>query len=88
MYVEVMDQKSIILYLNRNGWMTKVMHDDLVATLGEEATASSTATKYHREARTGPDDETILFGEISPHIDDSDEALLSALEDRPFLSVP
>jgi hypothetical protein len=55
---ECMDQKSIVLYLNRKGWMGRVIHDDLVATLGEEAISDSTVTKYLREAQTGRDDAT------------------------------
>jgi hypothetical protein len=82
-----MDQRSVVLSLNRKGWMAPVIHDDLVATLGEEAIAYSTVTKYFREAQTGPDDATALPEEISPHIDDSDEAILRALEDFSFSSV-
>jgi hypothetical protein len=82
-----MDQRSIVLYFNRNGWMARVIHDDLVATLGEEAIAYSSMTKYLREAQTGPDDATALPEDISPHIDDSDEVILRALEEFTFSSV-
>jgi hypothetical protein len=51
-----MDQRSIVFYLNTKGWMARVIHDDLVATLGEEAIAYSTVTKYLREAQTGRND--------------------------------
>jgi hypothetical protein len=68
-----MDQKSIVLYLNRKGWLTRVIHDDLVATLGEEAIAYSIVTKYLREAQIGRDDAMPLSDELSPHVDDSDE---------------
>jgi hypothetical protein len=37
-------------------------------------------TKYLREVQTCPDDATDLPEQILPHIDDSDEAILSALE--------
>jgi hypothetical protein len=67
--------------------MARVIHDDLVATLGEEALAYSNMTKYLREGQTGPDDATSLPEEISPHIDDSDEAILRALEEFSFSSV-
>jgi hypothetical protein len=67
--------------------MARVIHDDLVATLGEEAIAYSTVTKYLREAQTGRDDAMQLSEEISPHIDDSDDAILSTLEELPFSSV-
>jgi hypothetical protein len=42
--------------------------------------------KYFREVQTCPDDATALFEEVSPHIDDSDEAILSELEELPFSS--
>jgi hypothetical protein len=82
-----MDQRSIVLYLNRNGWMARVIHDDLVATLGEEGVAYSTVRKYLHEAQTGLDDAITLPEEISAHIDDSDKAILGALEDLPFSSI-
>jgi hypothetical protein len=44
-------------------------------------------TKSFHEAQTGRDDAMPFSEEISPHIDDSDEAILSALEERPFSSV-
>jgi hypothetical protein len=82
-----MDQKSIAMYLNRKGCTAQVIHDDLVAILGEEAIAYSTVRKYLREAQTAPDDASALFDELSPHMDDSDEAILSALEELSFSSV-
>jgi hypothetical protein len=82
-----MNQRSIALYLNRKGWTARVIQDDLVATLGGEAIAYGTLTKYLREAQTGPDDATQLPEGISPHIDDSPEVTLSALEEFSFSSV-
>jgi hypothetical protein len=64
--------------------MARVIHDDLVVTLSEEAIAYGTVRKYLREAQTGPDDATAFPEEISPHNDDSDEAILGALEELPF----
>jgi hypothetical protein len=81
------DHKSSALYLNMKGWLAQVIHDDLVVTLGEEAIAYGTVTKYLREAQTGPDDATSLPEYISRHIDDSDEAIPSALEELLFCSV-
>jgi hypothetical protein len=46
-----MDQKSIVLHLNRKGWTTRVIHNDVVATLCEEAIAYRTMMKYLREAQ-------------------------------------
>jgi hypothetical protein len=45
--------------------MARVIHDNLVATLGEEAIAYSTVTEYLREAQTGCDDAMPLSEEIS-----------------------
>jgi precorrin-2 methylase len=81
-----MDQKSIVVYLNRKGWMARVIHYDLVARVGEEAIAYSIVRKYLREAQTCRDDAMPLSEEMSRHIDDSDEAIRSALEELPFSS--
>jgi hypothetical protein len=41
-----MDQKPIILYLRMKGIALDAIHDDLVRTLGKDAVAYSTVTKY------------------------------------------
>jgi hypothetical protein len=82
-----MGQKSIVLDLNRKGWMARVIHDDLVATLREEALAYITVTKYLREAQISPGNTIQLSDVTSLHIDDSDETILRALEQLPFSSV-
>jgi hypothetical protein len=51
-----MDQISIVLYLNRNGWMARVFHDDLVGTLGDESITHSIAMNSLRETQISPDD--------------------------------
>jgi hypothetical protein len=83
----VMNQGSIVLYLNRKGRTAQVIHDDLVATLGAEANAYSTVTSYLRAARIIRRDATPLSPSNSPHIDESDEAALRELEELPFSSV-
>jgi hypothetical protein len=81
---EDIDRKSIGLYLNRKGWTTRVIHDDLADALGEEAIAYRIVTKYLREARAGHEHATQFSEEISSHMEDSDEVILSALEEYPF----
>jgi hypothetical protein len=81
-----MDQRSILLYLNRKGLTNQVIHDHLVATLGEEAIAYSTKKNYLRAARIIPRDATAFSAGTSPHIDESDEDILRALEEFPFFS--
>jgi hypothetical protein len=51
-----MDQRSITLYLKRNGGIARVLHDDLVVMLCEEAIAYSIVTKYLPEVHAGPED--------------------------------
>jgi hypothetical protein len=46
-----MDQKPIILYLRMNWVALDAIHDDLVRTLGKDAVAYSTVTKYARGAQ-------------------------------------
>jgi hypothetical protein len=67
---EFMNQKSIVLYLNRKGGTAPVMHENLVATLGEEAILYNTVRKYLREAKISPGDPTAFLDTISAHIDD------------------
>jgi hypothetical protein len=67
--------------------MAHVIHDDPVATLGEEAIAYNTVTNSLRVARIIPRDATLFSAATSPHIDESDEDILRALEELPFSSV-
>jgi hypothetical protein len=82
-----MDQRSIVLYLNRKDLTAQVTHDDLVATLGAEAIAYSTVTNYLRTVRIIHRDATPLSATTSLCIDVSDEVILRALEEFPFSSV-
>jgi hypothetical protein len=82
-----MDQQRIVVYLKRKGWTTRVIHNNLVATLAEEAIAYSTVTEHFRETQNSPGDPIQLSDATSPHIDDSDQAILRALEELPSSSV-
>jgi hypothetical protein len=46
-----MDQKPIVFYLRMKGMALDAIHDDLVCTLGKDAVAYSTVTKYARSAQ-------------------------------------
>jgi hypothetical protein len=46
-----MDQKPIVLYLQMKGMAFDAIHDDLVRTLGKEAVAYPTVTRYARSAQ-------------------------------------
>jgi hypothetical protein len=77
-----MDQRSIVLYLYLQRLLAHVIHDDLVATPGPKAVTYSTVTRYLRGAKLGTGEVTLDPGPSSPHIDDSDRAILAALEEK------
>jgi hypothetical protein len=56
--VSVMDQISIVRYLHPHlkgeEMSAQTIHNDLLATLGNEAVAYSRVTKYLRTAQFGP----------------------------------
>jgi hypothetical protein len=65
----------------------QAIHDNLRATLGNEAVAYNTVTKYLRVAQF---DSTKVLSHpdaSSPHLTDSGRAILEALEEKPFSSV-
>jgi hypothetical protein len=82
-----MDQKPIVLYLRMKGMDLDAIHDDLVRTLGKDAMAYSTVTKYAHSAQ--------FFGRKeatppeAPDMERSpvDEAILTTLAEFPFSSV-
>ena len=82
-----MDQKSIVLYLRMKGMSLEDIHSDLVTTLGTDAVAYTTVTKYARSAsfvpkKDGPPNEpTNVEPDLVGH------AILAALAEHPFSSV-
>jgi hypothetical protein len=79
-----MDQKPIVLYLGMKETAVDAIHDDLVRTLGKDAVAYSTVTKYahsaqfsHRTEATPPE---------APDVERSpvDEAIFTAPAKFPF----
>ena len=46
-----MDQRSIVLFLDRKGLKATDIHNELVAVLGSDAVSYSTVTRYLREGR-------------------------------------
>jgi hypothetical protein len=79
-----MNQRSIVFSLNRKGLTAQVVHDDLVDTLCKKARIYSTVTNYLRPVRIIHRDLTSFSPAVSPHISESDEAILSVLEGLPF----
>jgi hypothetical protein len=54
-----MNQKPIVLYLRMKRMALDAIHDDLVRTLGKDAVAYSTVTKYARSAQFSGRNEAI-----------------------------
>jgi hypothetical protein len=80
-----MDQKPIVIYLPMKRMALDAVHDDLVRTLGEDAVAYSTVTKYARSAQVSGRKEATP--PEAPDVERSpvDEAIFTALAEFPFL---
>jgi hypothetical protein len=65
----------------------QAVHDDLGAALRAEAPTWSTVTKYLRTARFDPAKDLRHSDASSPDLDDFDQAILAALEKKPFVPV-
>jgi hypothetical protein len=72
---EFMEQRLIVFYLNMKGLTDQVIHDDLIATLGEEAIAYSTVTNYLRAARIIPRD--AAHSRLSLHLTSTNQMRVS-----------
>jgi hypothetical protein len=82
-----MDQKPIVLYLRMKGMALDAIHDDLVRTLGRDAVAYSTMTKYARSAQSSRRKEATPPEAPDMERSPVDEAILTALAEFPFSSV-
>jgi hypothetical protein len=82
-----MDQKPIVLYLRMKGMDLESIYDDLVRTLGKDAVAYSTVTKYARSAQFPGRQEA--NPPEAPDVERSpvDEAIFMAFAKFPFSSV-
>jgi hypothetical protein len=63
------------------------IHYNIVATLGPDAVSYSSVPRYLREARFPPSKPEPHQADVQRNLDDSDQAILTALEDSPFCSV-
>jgi hypothetical protein len=82
-----MEQRMTVACLDLKGMSARAIHTDLVATLGSNAVAYSSVTRYLREARCLPSREEASPVEIEMEVDDADRAILFALSENPFVSV-
>jgi hypothetical protein len=77
-----MHQRLIVLYLCLKGLSVHAIHDDLAATLDPKAVVYNTVTRYLCEVKLGTAEVTLDPEPSSPHLDDSDQAILAALEGK------
>jgi hypothetical protein len=82
-----MTQRPIVVYLSLKGMSAREIHDDIVAALGPDAVSYSSVTRYLREAQFPPSKPELHPADVQRDFDDSDQAVLAALEDSLFASV-
>jgi hypothetical protein len=82
-----MMQRLIVAYLSLKGMLAREVHDNIVATLASDAVSYSSVTRYLREGRFSPSKPEPHPADVQRDLDDSDQAILAALEDNQFASV-
>jgi hypothetical protein len=82
-----MTQRPIVANLSLKGMSAREIHDDIVATLGFDVVSHSSVTRSLREARFPPSKPELHPADDQRDLDDSDQAILAALEDGTFVSV-
>jgi hypothetical protein len=83
-----MTRRPVVAYLSLKGMSTREIHDAIVVTSAPDAVSYSSITSYLCEARFPPLKPELHPTDVQRDLDDSDEAILAALEDSPFASVP
>jgi hypothetical protein len=79
-----MDQKPIVLDLRMKGMALDAIHDDLVRTLGKDAVAYSTVTRYAHSAQFSGRNEATPPEALDVERSPVDEAILTDLAEFPF----
>jgi ATPase subunit of ABC transporter with duplicated ATPase domains len=82
-----MTQRPMVAYLSLKGMSAREIHDDIVATIGPEAVSYSSVARYFCEAQSPPSKPELHPANVQTVLDDSDQAILAALEDSPLASV-
>jgi hypothetical protein len=82
-----MDQRVIVAYLSLKRFSTRVIHEDLKATIGPDALVYSTVTRYLHDAYCSSLIAEATSIEIQRGLDDSDRSISFALEKNLFASV-
>jgi hypothetical protein len=79
-----MDFNWILPYLKTKGMRDREIHSDLVGTFAAKVPGDSTVPRWLREAELDQFSETSIDFTGDAEVDEIDEAILSALEVRPF----
>jgi hypothetical protein len=82
-----MAQRPIVADLSLKGMSAREIHDDIVATLGPDAVSYSSVARYFREARFPPAKPEPHPADVQRDLDDSGQAILTALEDGAGIDV-
>jgi hypothetical protein len=82
-----MIQRPIVAYLSLKGMSAREIHGDIIATLGPDAVSYNSVPHYLCEARFPLSTPEPHPTDVQRDLDDSDQAILAALEDNPFTSV-
>jgi hypothetical protein len=85
-----MTQRPIVADLSLKGIPVREIHDDIAATLGPDAVSFSSVTRYLHEAQfplSKPEPHPADVQRDLDDFDDSDQAILIALEESSFASV-
>jgi hypothetical protein len=80
----MIDLRSIVLYLRLKGKNGHEIDDDLVTTLPDDAPAYSTETRWLCQERLPRFSEPGHDLTDDPRVDETDQAILSALPIQPF----
>jgi hypothetical protein len=86
--MDQMEQRSIVLLLQLKDLSKKAIHYELVAMVQANAVSYSNATRFYREAIFGLNSEETLSSPKGDSLDEVKEAILLALSNEPFTSVP
>jgi hypothetical protein len=82
-----MTQRPVVADLSLKGMSASEIHNEIIITLGPVAVSYNAGPRYFREARFPPSKPEPHPADVQRDLDDSDQAILTALEDRPFASV-
>jgi hypothetical protein len=86
--MDQMEQRNILPFLRLKGFSKKAIHHELVAVFQENAVSYSSVTRFCEEAILGLNSEELSSSPKDDGLDEVNEAILLALSDEIFSSVP